>query len=264
MQERRIIAAKDINKRTAGENIYSPKTDAQRAAELHSADLRFCLDSIDNRIEIMCSEFITTGRVAIVGTGVNDEINYYHPNKGVLIGGDRWGQPGISIIDSLREKVDHMGHLGYTIEEVIMSPEIWKVMYSNTEIQKLLEIRRFEFGQFKPEKVAKYGAARPVGFLADPFVTLSVQNAEYGQRSNRKRQLPADTLLLVSSEAKQNKLGYGAVTYMDESENWQTVSGRYVQQFFKERRPPREEVLVTSRAVPIPANIESWFIFKVI
>jgi hypothetical protein len=49
---------------------------------------------------------------------------------------------------------------------------------------------------------------------------------------------------------------------MDESEKWVTVSGRYVQQFFKERRPPREEVLVTSRAVPIPANTESWAVLQ--
>ena len=264
MQERRIIGAKDINKRTPGENIHSPKTDAQRAAELHTADLKFCLNSVDNRIEVMCSDFITTGRIDIVGHGVKREINFYHPNREALTGTDCWGQAGVSIIDSLRTKVDHMGHLGFTIDEVIMSPEVWKVMYSNPEIQKLLEIRRYEFGTFKPEKISKYGAARPVGFLADPFVTLYTQNAEYGPRSNRKRQLPVDTILLVSSESRQNKLGYGAVTYMDENEDWQTVSGRYVQQFFKERRPPREEILVTSRAVPLPANIESWFIFKVI
>jgi hypothetical protein len=69
-------------------------------------------------------------------------------------------------------------------------------------------------------------------------------------------------VIFGSPEARQNKLGYGAVTYMDESENWVTVSGRYVQQFFKERRPPREEVLVTSRAVPIPANTESWSVLQ--
>ncbi len=30
MQERRVISAKDINRRRPGENIYSPMTDAQR------------------------------------------------------------------------------------------------------------------------------------------------------------------------------------------------------------------------------------------
>jgi len=50
---------------------------------------------------------------------------------------------------------------------------------------------------------------------------------------------------------------------MDENENWVTVSGRYVQEFFKERRPPREEIVATSRAVPLPANIESWYILWV-
>jgi hypothetical protein len=259
MQERRIIAAKDINKRTAGENIFSPKTDAQRASELHAADLKFCLDSIDNRIEVMCSDFVIDGRVAIVGTGVNREINYYHPNREALGGTDRWGYGG-DIHGTMCRKVEELGHLGYTVDEITMSPETWRIVYSDSVIQKLLDIRQFEFGSFKPEKLSKYGAARAVGFLSDPFVTLYTQNAEYGPRNDRKRQLPVGVVIFSSPEARQNKLGYGAVTYMDENENWVTVSGRYVQQFFKERRPPREEVLVTSRAVPIPGNMESWAI----
>ena len=263
MQERRIIGAKDINKRTAGENIFSPKTDAQRAAELHSADLKFCLDSIDNRIEAMVAQFITTGRIDIVGLGVKREINYMIPNIEVLTGGDRFGQTSVNILDIMRRKVDELSDLGYTVDEVIMSPEVWSVMYQNDLIMKLLDISRYEFGFFAPEKEpSKYGAARRVGVLTDPFVPLYTQRAEYGPKGGRKRYLPAGMVLFVTQEARQNKLGYGAVTYMDESENWKTVSGRYVQQFFKERRPPREEVLVTSRAVPIPNNTESWSVLQ--
>jgi len=264
MQERRVISSGDIKKRTLGESILSPKTEAERAAALHTADLKFCLDSIDNRIEVMCSDFITKGRIDIEGLGVKREIDYGLPNREVLVGADRWGQPGVSIVDSLRRKVDFMGSLGYTIDEAIMSPEVWKVMYSNAEIQKLLDIRNYEFGKFKPEKISKYGQARAVGMLSDPDVTLFTQNAEYGPKGARVRQLPAGMVILACSIARENKLGYGAYTYMDENENWVTVSGRYVQEFFKERRPPREEVLVTSRAVPIPKNIESWFVFQVL
>ena len=265
MQERRIIGAKDINRRTAGENIYSPKTDTQRAAELHAADLKFCLDSVDNRIEVMVSQFITTGRIDIVGLGVNREIDYMIPHIEVLTGGDRWGQVGVNIIESMRRKVDEMSDLGFTVDEVIMSPEVWAVMYQNEMIQRLLDISRYEFGHFAPEKeVSKYGAARRVGILTDPFVPLYTQRAEYGPKGNRQRYLPAGMVLFLTQESRQNKLGYGAVTFMDENENWQTVSGRYVQQFFKERRPPREEVLVTSRAVPLPANTESWSVFQVL
>ncbi|GMO49173.1 MAG: hypothetical protein Pg6C_11810 [Treponemataceae bacterium] len=122
MQERRIIGAKDINKRAAGENIYSPKTEAQRAADLHASDLQFCLDSIDNRIELMVSQFITTGRIEIEGLGVKREINYGLPNIEVLTGSDRWGQPGVNILDSMRRKVDELSHLGYSVDEVIMPP----------------------------------------------------------------------------------------------------------------------------------------------
>jgi hypothetical protein len=263
IQERRTIAEKDINKRRAGENIFSPKTEAQRAAELHAEDIKFCLDAIDNRIEVMVSQFITTGRIPIIGLGVKREIEYNIPNIEVLTGGDRLGQPGVSILDFYRRKVDELAALGFTVDEIIMSPEVWKVTYMDETIQKLLDNTRYDFGYFAPEKaVSKYGAARRVGVLNDPSVPLYVQMAEFGPKGNRQRLLPAGMVIFASPEARQNKLGYGAVTIMDENEEWVTVSGRYVQEFFKERRPPREEILVTSRAVPIPGNTESWSVVQ--
>jgi hypothetical protein len=269
MQERRVISAKDIAKRSAGENIYSAMTPEQRALKYIAEDVKFCLNSIDMRIEIMVSQLITKGMVDISYTGrnnivINQTLDYQLPNKTVLTGGDRWGQTGVNIIDSMREQVDALGHLGYTVDEIIMSPEVWAVIYQDPNIQKLLDIRRFEFGVFKPEMVSKYGAARVVGMLSDPFVTLYTQNAEFGGKSNRQRFLPAGTVLFVTRESKQNKLGFGAVTLMDEAEQFRTVSGRYVQEFFRERRPAREEVLVTSRAVPIPFNTESWAVMQVL
>ena len=265
MQERRIIGSKDINKRKAGENIFSPRTPAQRAADLHADDLKFCLNAIDNRIEQQVSQFITTGRIDIVGLGVKREINYMIPNIEVLTGGDRWGQPGVNILESMKRKVDELSHLGYTVDEVIMSPEVWAVVYQNELIQRLLDITRYEFGFFAPEKITtKYGAARRVGVLSDPFVPLYTQMAEYGPKGNRQRYLPVGMVIFGTQEARQNKLGYGAYTYMDENEEWVTASGRYIQQFFKERKPPREEVLVTSRSVPIPKSTESWSVFQVL
>jgi hypothetical protein len=222
------------------------------------------LDSIDNRIEVMVSQFITTGRIPIVGLGVKREIDYKIPNMEALTGADRWGQPGVNILASMRRKVDELAHLGHSVDEVFMSPEVWTVVYQDAMIQKLLDNTRYEFGHFAPEKESKYGAARRVGVLSDPFVPLYTQMAEYGPKGDRRRYLPAGMVIFGTQEARQNKLGYGAVTIMDENENWVTVSGRYVQQFFKERKPPREEVLVTSRVVPIPKNTESWSVFQVL
>jgi hypothetical protein len=71
------------------------------------------LDSIDNLIEKMVSKFITTGRIPIVGLGVNREINYMIPNIEALTGGDRFGQVGVNILAHLRRKVDELADLGY-------------------------------------------------------------------------------------------------------------------------------------------------------
>jgi len=263
IQERRIIGAKDIANRMAGENIYSPKTETQRRADLHAGDLKFCMDAIDNLIELMVSKFITTGRIDVIGLGVNRIINYMIPNIEVLTGGDCWGQVGVNILESIKRKVYELADLGHAVDGVIMSPEAWATIYKDELLMKLLDNQRYEFGFFAPEKVVpKYGAAIRVGVLADPFVPLYTQRAEYGPKGHRQRYLPAGMVIFETQEARQNKLGYGSVTYMDENEEWVTVAGRYIQQFFKERRPPREEVLVTSRAVPIPANTESWSVLQ--
>ena len=69
---------------------------------------------------------------------------------------------------------------------------------------------------------------------------------------------------MLSAEAMQNRLMYGAETIVDENENCITVEGRYVPEFFVDRRHRTFTVLMTSRPLPAPYKSDSWWSAKVL
>jgi len=262
-QEKRILSGQDIKHRLPGENIYQPQTDAERAAVHLANDREFCIRSIDNRIEYMCAQFITSGVVPIVGHGVNRKIDYGLQNKEVLTGGDRWGQTGVSILEYMIRKVDILNQLGHGVEDVILSQQAWEALRDDEEIYKLLDNRRFELGTLAPEQ-SKYGKAQYLGTLTDPFVNLYKYNFQWTIGNKRVKPLPDGYVIFVSETAKTNKTGYGAYTYIDETDEFRTIEGAYIEERHTDRRGKKKEIVVTSRAVPIPADISSWYVAKVV
>jgi len=262
LQERRIITGSHLKKRAFGENAYSPNNVMARLAALQAEDLEFCADAVDNLIELQWAQFMTAGIIPIVGDGVDRVLDYGFENKEVLTGGERWGQTGVDILDSMRRICDKLAREGHAVDEIYMAPDVWKALYSNETIQKLLDLRRFEMGEIAPEKIVKYGAAKPVGVLTDPWVTLYTQNSTIPGTTTPH--LPPGTVMYVSPDAKRNKIGFGAHMWQDPDGQWHWAPGRYIQEFHKEARPPREETLVTSRAMPIPFDMRSWYVQKVL
>jgi hypothetical protein len=92
-------------------------------------------------------------------------------------------------------------------------------------------------------------------------------NWTYADKNNdRHRYLPAGYMLLISPQAKQNKMGYGAWLGKDpQTREWKWYQGEYFQQYDDTKiDPPRDILTVTSRPIAIPGNIDSWYVFKVL
>jgi len=268
MQDKKSISGKDIMKRQPGElPPYHMADPLQRLATMRAKDVIECARAIENLIELQRSQLMLGDPIPIIGVGVNRYIDYGFRNKELLTGGDQWGEPGVRIIESVREKVYLMGEMGFPITEAIMSPEVWEVMYNDSEILKLLDVRRYEFGMSNPGPVPAFGNATPVGMLSDPNLTLYSHNWTWADKRNRRhRYLPPGTVLLTSPQAKQNFMGYGAWLGKDpQSKKWMWYKGEYFQQYDDTKvDPPRDLLTVTSRPIAIPGNIDSWYVFKVL
>lgn len=263
MQFKKSISGKDILNRMPGEKPpYNMEDPLRRLAKMRADDIVRAGKAIQNLAEIQRSQLMLGDPIPIVGVGENRYIDYGFRNKDALTGGDQFGQPGVNIIEELRKRVYHMGEMGFQITDAIMSPEVWEVMYMDPTIQKLLDIQRYNFANFKPGPTPEFGAATPVGMIGDPSLTLWTHNWTYADSRNvRHRYLPAGTMLLISPQAKQNKMGYGAWLGKDpQTKQWQWYKGEYFQQYDDSKvDPPRDILTVTSRPLAIPGNIDSWY-----
>jgi hypothetical protein len=268
MQYKKSISGKDILNRLPGEEMpYRGRDPLSRLAELRAKDIVEGGKAIQNLAEIQRSQLMLGDPIPLIGIGENRYVDYGFRNKDALTGGDQFGMPGVSIIEKLKEKYYGMGTMGFQLTDAIMSPEVWRAMYNDDEIRALLDIRRYEFGELRPKSAAQFGAATFVGAIGDPDLRLWTHNWTYADNQNiRHRYLPPGYMLLISPQAKQNKMGYGAWLGKDpQTKAWMWYRGEYFQQYDDTATdPPRDILTVTSRPIAIPGNIDSWYVFKVL
>ena len=268
-QHRKVIALKDLQDRTPGEAHGSMppgafKTAQERAGRLEAEDDIECIEAVAELREIITCEFLFKGLVNVIGDGVNRVIDYGLPNKIQLLGPDRWGQPGVDPIENLREWYERLANLGFDVVEIIMGRNVWKFLESDEKWMKQLDNTRTEKGKFAPEKVAGYGNAGYMAQMKDPFVDLYIQRSKYYDEATgtMKSHLPDNTLIMVTRESRQNKFAYGSIDYMENGQ-FRTVAGEFIKEIWFDDRAAVREVLVTSRAVPVPGNLNSWLVATV-
>jgi len=268
-QHRKVLGLEDMKKRSPGEPYGSMpaamfKTLAERAARLKFEDDVECVEAVADLREDIAAKFMTTGIVNVLGYGVNREIDYDLPNKIQLLGTDRWGNAGVDPFEDLRIWVRMLKRLGFRPTEVYMSPEVWRFFENNEKWMKQLDNRRTEKGVFSPVEELEYGAPAYMGTARDPFLDFYTQESEYYDdlTGEVKRHLPVGSLILATPESKRNHFVNGAIDYMENGQ-FKTMSGEFVKEEWYDDRAATSEILVTSRAVPKPGNINSWLIANV-
>ena len=268
-QHRKVLGLEDLADRQPGEPTGSMPANMfasaqERAGRLEAEDDIECIEAVAELREIITAEFLFKGLINVFGYGVNRKIDYTLPNKIKLLGSNRWGQVGVDFQDDLREWCGHLEDLGFDPVEIIFSREVWALIEKDERWLKQLDNLRTEKGRFAPEKAAEYGNAQYQGTLRDPFVDLYVQRSSYfdDATGTMKRHIPENSLIIITPESKRNKFAYGSIDYMENGQ-FKTVSGEFIKEVWHDDRAGTREILVTSRAVPVPGNLNSWLVATV-
>lgn len=268
IQEKRVLGVNELKKRLPGENVYSAQTPAQRAQYYLDGDYAFCMDSIDRRVEQQCAQMMVQGRVDIIGKGVNTYVDYELPFRLTLAGTDRWDQPGVSPFDDLEKMAFTLMERGYVPTEVVMERSVANIFLDNDELKKQLDNRRLELGLIAPgAHTDPWAQAQFFGTFARPglgVMDFYTYDGRYKDDTGAiVPYLDEGRVLMLTAEAKQNRIMYGAYTFMDENEKIQTVEGRYTPEIFVDRRARTQTIMVTSRPMPAPFKSDSWYTVKV-
>ena len=202
----KICKVEDILKRPIGQTIYaSLASPADRASQLLAVDLADLQEMVTRREEWMAAQVLETGKIAFKGEGVDAEIDFNMDSTHLvtLTGSDLWTADGSDPLGDLQTWYDRVGeHSGLNPDVVILGKTVAKTLLNHADVQKLLDNRRVEMGQIKPETLPS--GAVFLGSLLDPAVDLYRYNEYYYDvaTSTNKPMVPVDKLFMGSTQAR--------------------------------------------------------------
>ncbi|WP_458412771.1 major capsid protein [Schinkia sp. CFF1] len=257
----KITTAADIQRRSLGENIYSVKTPDERAAEKLVKDLAELEEMITRREEVMCSQALFEGKITVQGDGLDYVIDFNFTNKETLSGTDLWSDPASDPIADLKRYqriVQQKGHV--TADITIMSADVVDTFINHPKVKDILNIRNLKVGEVNievlPNGVTYIGQIPGVGKIYE-------YNEYYlAEDGNMKPMVPEGTVTLLSTTAEYS-MAYAAITIVKDNQ-FTTFEAERVPDTWTEKNPARQFAQLNSKPLPIPKEVDAWFVAKVL
>lgn len=262
-----ITTADQLMTRLPGEDIYSGMTPADRAAQKLVADYNKLNDAVTRREEWMCAQALFTGKIPIVGEGVNEEIDFGFKNT-VTLEGKFWGTADADVIGNLSDWSEQITDGGCPAPDMaIVGKKVVKALREDEKLYKLLDNRRMEFGNLG--STTSLPGVKRIGYLADPGVDLYYYGEKYlddwtDPNAPKVMPLVPEDCIGLFYSGSVYMMAYGLVTYLDATENWVTAQTNRLFRSYVKRQPDRRMVELQTRPLPIPRQVDSWLIAKVI
>lgn len=219
IQPKRKTRAEQILKRAPGDNPYSARTPLERAGEQLGRDLVELDDEITRREEWMCAQALSTGRVRVVGEGVDDTIDFLmEDSHRITLATGRWNASDSDPIANLRQWKRRIAkNSGRTGNVAVLSGEAQDAFQSNDAVLKQLNSRRVDMGLIKPELLPD--GVTYLGYLNDPGIDLYVYDEWYlDDEGDEQQMVPAGGLILGATSTR-NAMLYGAIQDIDAIES---------------------------------------------
>lgn len=264
----KVTTIDDILTRQAGENPYSGISPAQRAVNKMAADFAELRDMITRREELMCTQAIFTGRIPVVGEGINEVIDFGFTNyEEIKTAAKKWtGAEADPIADLTRwyTQVQKTGFINCNV--CVMATDVAAAFLNNEKVLKMLDTKNYDLAVIAPRQLpngATYiGTIRQLGLDIYTYNEWYLDDWTDENNPEEKPHVPNGTLALLSTNAN-NSMYYGAVTLGDEKTTTiRTVEGKYVPDAWLERRPVRRFLQLSSAPLPVPHNVDGWFVAK--
>ncbi|MDO4439207.1 MAG: major capsid protein [Eubacteriales bacterium] len=262
-----LTTADSLLKRLPGEDPYSGKTPADRAAQKLVEEYSSLNDSVTRREEWMAAQAIIEGQIHVVGNGVDEVIDFGLTNKVNVTSTKQWGKAEADPLNDLNTWVRKIFKEGFANADMaIMGEKALDLFINDAKVQKLLDNRRMEIGGVDPRDLPN--GARYIGHLTTPNIDIyeyaEVFTDDWTDPSNptTKALVPENKVIVIPS-ASNFAMNYGAVTYLDENENWVTSETDRVLRKYIQRNPDRKTLEVLANPLPVPDKADSWLVATV-
>lgn len=254
-----ISTADQLLERLPGEDMYSGKTPADRAAEKLIEEYNQLNDMTTRREEWMAAQVLTTGQLKVKGKGVDEVIDFGLTNKITLASTKKWGGSAADIWGNLKDWKKQVSRNGFAnANMVIMGKAAADAFMADATVAKLLDNRRIEIGAIKPEEME--GGLTYYGHLNLPGVDIYGYDEVYldDETGETKPLIPDNVVLMIPSAASFMR-AYGLCTYLDDAGAWHRAETDRLLRTYVEHRPDRRFIELQTHPLLIPDKIDSWF-----
>lgn len=250
-------------RRLPGEDIYSSRTPADRAAEKLVEDYNKLNDMTTRREEWMAAQVLTTGQLKVKGKGVDEVIDFGFTNKINLEGTKQWGKSAADTLGNLREWKQKVSRNGFAnADMVIMGKKASDAFMADSKVLDLMDKRRFDIGAMAPKELE--GGLTYYGHLNLPGVDIYGYDEVYmdEETGENKPLIPDNVVLMIPSNANFMR-AYGLCTYLDDDKVWHTAETTRLLHAYVEHRPDRRFLELQTHPLLIPDKVDSWLVAEV-
>jgi len=224
IKPKRPTQAGDLLNRPAGTVVYpGAQTAGDRAAALLTKDLTELMDGITRREEWMAASALTTGKINVVGDGVNDLIDFQMAATHLvdLDGNALWSATETSdpVADLQAWCLLTLKDAGFSCNTIVMDPDAWKLFINHLKVKgntDLLSRFKIQTGQIDPQQmddgIAFCGTINDGIVFADIYV-YAEWYIDDQDNDTEKPILPSGTVICGNPRAQNTKL-YGAIQDM--------------------------------------------------
>ena len=228
-------------------------------------------EMITRREEWMCCQALFTGKIPILdkdGKELQEEIDFQFTNKVTLSGANAWNKKTGGKIKQLKEWRKQVQKTGFVNCNIcIMGDEALEAFIMDEEVQKLLDVERYDLAVIKPRElpngVTYIGTIQGEGMDIYSYNEWFLDNWTNKDKPENKPLVPTNAVALLSTEANYS-MYYGGVGVVDESgKTIAVVEGSRIPEQWVERRPPRRFLQLNSAPLCVPHEVDSWYVATV-
>ena len=227
-------------------------------------------DKITTVEELMCTQAIFTGKIPIIGEGLNEEIDFEFTNTETISAATKkWSNENSDPIADLKRWHKAVQKTGFTnCDMCIMADDVATAFIAHPKVQKMLDVRNYQLAVIQPRQlpdgVTYVGSIQELGLDIYTYNEWYLDDWTTPEAPVNNPMVPDGTLALLSSNANYSML-YGAVTKLDDaSKKFVTVEGKYVPNTWIEHKPDRRFLQLSSAPLAVPHAVDSWFVAKVL
>lgn len=258
-----VTTADMFLQRLPGEDIYSGRTPADRAAEKLAEDYKKLNDMTTRREEWMAAQVLTTGQLKVKGKGVDEVIDFGFTNKINLEGTKQWGKSATDTLGNLREWKQQVSRNGFAnADMVIMGKKASDTFMADSKVLDLMDKRRFDIGAMAPKELE--GGLTYYGHLNLPGVDIYGYDEVYldEETGETKPLIPDNVVMMIPSNANFMR-AYGLCAYLDDDKVWHTAETTRLLRAYVEHRPDRRFLELQTHPLLIPDKVDSWLVATV-